>query len=41
MREPVGELTFGDDTHGGSTTEQGIGEEAGESYGKISFLPVL
>ena len=31
----------GYDTHGGSTTKQGIGEEAGESYGKTSFLPVL
>ena len=32
---------FGHDTHGGSKTKQGMGEEAGESYGKTSFLPVL
>ena len=32
---------LGYDTHGGSTTKQGIGEEAGESYGKTPFLPVL
>ena len=29
---------LGHDTHGGSTTKMGIGEEAGESYGKTSFL---
>ena len=40
-REPVGSPPPGCDTHGGSTTKQGIGEEAGESYGKTSFLPVL
>ena len=33
--------TLGNDTHGGSTTKMGIGEEAGESYGKSSFLPAL
>ena len=32
---------LGNDTHGGSTTKMGIGEEAGESYGKTSFFPVL
>ena len=36
-----GSPPLGDDTHGGSTTKQGIGEEVGESYGKTSFLPVL
>ena len=29
------------DTHGGSTTKMDTGEEAGESYGKTSFLTVL
>ena len=37
----LGSPHFGNDTHGGSTTKMGIGEEAGESYGKTSFLPVL
>ena len=32
---------LGNDTHGGSTTKMGIGEDAGESCGKASFLPVL
>ena len=32
---------LGNDTHGDPTTKMGIGEEAGESYGKTSFLPVL
>ena len=32
---------IGDDTHGGSTTKKGVGEEAGKRYGKTSFLPVL
>ena len=33
-----GSPPLGNDTHNGSTS---IGEEAGESYGKTSFLPVL
>ena len=33
--------TPGNDTDGGSTTKMAIREEAGESYGKTSFLPVL
>ena len=37
----LGSPLLGNDTHGGSTTKMGIGEEAGESYGKTSFLPVL
>ena len=37
----LGSPPLGNDTHGGSTTKMGIGEEAGESYGKTSFLPVL
>ena len=37
----LGSPHFGNDTHGGSTTRMGIGEEAGESNGKTSFLPVL
>ena len=37
----LGSPPFGNDTHGGSTTKMGVGEEAGESYGKTSFLPVL
>ena len=32
---------LGNDTHGDSTTNQGVGEEAGKRYGKTSFLPVL
>ena len=40
-RACCGSPLLGYDTHGGSTTKQGIGEEAGESYGKTSFLPVL
>ena len=32
---------LGDDTHGSSTTKQGVGEEAGKRYGKTSFLPIL
>ena len=37
----LGSPPHGDDTHGRSTTKQGVGEEAGESYGKTSFLTVL
>ena len=37
----LGSPLLGNDTHGGSTTKMGIGEEAVESYGKTSFLPVL
>ena len=37
----LGSPPVGNDTHGGSTTKMGIGEEAGESYGKTSFLPFL
>ena len=37
----LGSPPLGCDTHGGSTTQQGIGEEAGECYGKTSFVPVL
>ena len=32
---------LGNDTHGGSTTKKGVGEEAGKRYGKTSFVPVL
>ena len=41
MRKPVGEPTPGNDTHGGSTTKKGVGDEAGKGCGKTSFLPVL
>ena len=37
----LGSPPIGNDTHGGSTTKMGIGEEAGESYGKTSFFPGL
>ena len=37
----LGSPPLGNDTHGGSTTKLGIGEEAGKSHGKTSFLPVL
>ena len=37
----LGSPPLGNDTHGGSTTNQGVGEEAGKRYGKTSFLPVL
>ena len=37
----LGSPPLGNDTHGGSTTKMGIGEEAGESYGKTSFIPFL
>ena len=36
-----GSPPLGNNTHGGSTTKMGVGEEAAESYGKTSFLPVL
>ena len=39
--KPHAGAPLGNDTHGGSTTKMGIGEAAGESYGKTSFLPVL
>ena len=32
---------LGNDTHGGSTTNKGVGEKAGKRHGKTSFLPVL
>ena len=38
MREPVSP-PLGNDTHGGSTTKQCVGEEAGKSYWKTSFFP--
>ena len=37
----LGSPPLGNDTHGGSTTKKGVGEEAGKRYGKTSFLPVL
>ena len=37
----LGSPPLGNDTHGGSTTKKGVAEEAGERYGKTSFLPVL
>ena len=36
----LGSPPLGNDTHSCSTTKMDIGEEAGESYGKTSFLPV-
>ena len=37
----LGSPPLGNDTHGGSKSDQGVGEEAGKRYGKTSFLPVL
>ena len=37
----LGSPPLGNDTRGGSTTKMGIRKEAGESYGKTSFFPVL
>ena len=37
----LGSPPLGNDTHGGSTTKKGVGEEAGKKHGKTSFLPVL